>query len=89
MSSLKQFELQQQIKENARGLEFTINELHKWEKGIKRTAAANCQTKKNEVSSVAIVIVKLTLLLAYSHKLYLISRLIVPSFISVASKWVV
>lgn len=50
MTSLKQFELQKQVKENSQGLVDTINDLHKWEKDIKRTSAANCQTKKNEVS---------------------------------------
>lgn len=48
MASLKQFELQHQIKENSQGIAETINELHKWEKNIKRSSAANCQTKKNE-----------------------------------------
>ncbi|KAG4077495.1 hypothetical protein HA402_002922 [Bradysia odoriphaga] len=48
MASLKQFELQQQIKENSQGLANTISELHKWEKDIKRKSSPNCQTKKNE-----------------------------------------
>lgn len=51
MTSLKQFELQQQIKENSQGMVNTITELHKWEKDIKsRTSPANSQTKKYEVS---------------------------------------
>lgn len=50
MDSVKQIELQQQIKENSTGYANTISELHKWEQKIKRTSAANCQTKKNEVS---------------------------------------
>lgn len=58
MNSLKPFELQQQIKENSQGLVNTINELHKWEKDIKRTSAANCQTKKNEVSFSIVILRK-------------------------------
>lgn len=50
MDSIKQFELQQQLKENSAGIMDTINKLHKWEKEMKRNSAANSQTKKNEVS---------------------------------------
>lgn len=50
MESLKQFEVQKQIKENSQRIINKINELHKWEKDIKQNSGANCQTKKNEVS---------------------------------------
>ncbi|KAJ6640570.1 Ninjurin-A [Pseudolycoriella hygida] len=50
MNSIKQIELQQQIKGNSLGLQNQINELYKWEKEIKRNSMVNGQTKSDENS---------------------------------------
>lgn len=73
MASLKPFEVQQQIKENSQGIVKQINELHKWEKDIKRktaAAAANCQTKKNEVSFCQLLFQKNSFL--YFHFMFVV-----------------